>query len=212
MLPLIKVIPLSINNLASEPIAITNAYVNYEEQLVKFIYNEQIFPNANDTTVILEPSEEVLYGYAVFNISCLLTKSLTEDISSYITKHLYKITKGSIYIETNYTYSTYIELKYSYFLDEGKYSKVISGNKQIVNDVSYYNYKTLHFDVTAYYKYPIGIDQSYYLRKGKDKGSKVNIFESPFINALLNRLVMFMLKEKVFIMKMIIIYKYIWKC
>ena len=183
MLPLIKVIPLSINNLASEPIAITNAYVNYEEQLVKFIYNEQIFPNANDTTVILEPSEEVLYGYAVFNISCLLTKSLTEDISSYITKHLYKITKGSIYIETNYTYSTYIELKYSYFLDEGKYSKVISGNKQIVNDVSYYNYKTLHFDVTAYYKYPIGIDQSYYLRKGKDKGSKVNIFESPFINA-----------------------------
>ena len=183
MLPLIKVIPLSINNLASDPIAITNAYVNYEEQLVKFIYNEQIFPNANDTTVILEPSEEVLYGYAVFNISSLLTNSLTEDISSYITKHLYKITKGSIYIETNYTYSTYIELKYSYFLDEGKYSKVISGNEQIVNDVSYYNYKTLHFDVTAYYKYPIGIDQSYYLRKGKDKGSKVNIFESPFINA-----------------------------
>ena len=183
ILPLIKVIPLSINNLSSDPIAITNAYVNYEEQLVKFIYNEQIFPNANDTTVILEPSEEVLYGYAVFNISSLLTNSLTEDVSSYLTKHLYKITKGSIYIETNYTYSTYIELKYSYFLDEGKYSKVISGNEQIVNDVSYYHYKKLHFDVTAYYKYPIGIDQSYYLRKGKDKGSKVNIFESPFINA-----------------------------
>ena len=112
-MPLIKIIPLSINNLASNPIAIKSAYVNYEEQLVKFVYNEQIIPNKTETTIILEPSEEILYGYAVFNISSLLSNSIAEDGSSYINKHLHKITKGSIFIETNYTYSTYIELKYT---------------------------------------------------------------------------------------------------
>ena len=134
-----KVIPLSITNMGKTPVILKGVYTNYEDELVDFI-----FTNNNETSLI-EPSEEILYGYAVFDVN------IYKNVKKRGQECLHKITRGTIYIETNLTKNQYIEIEYSYFIDDGKYSDVVSGNEQFIDR----NIKisSIAFDIVTKFKF-----------------------------------------------------------
>ena len=141
-----KVIPLSITNIGKNDMMIKGVYFNYDDDLVEFVYNR------NNKTAVISPSDEILYGYAIFN-----AENINEDSESFNSK-LHKITRGTLYIETNATKNSIIEMKYSYFLDNGRYSGIVSGNEQFIEKSKM---NSISFDIVARFKFPIGIEQSY---------------------------------------------------
>ena len=141
-----KVIPVSITNIGKNDMLIKGVYLNYDDDFVEFVYNR------NNKTAVVSPSDEILYGYAIFNAD-----NINEDSESFNNK-LHKITRGAIYIETNATKSSIIEMKYSYFLDNGRYSGIVSGNEQFIEKSKM---SSMSFDIVARFKFPIGIEQSY---------------------------------------------------
>ena len=103
-----KLIPIEVTNNENYPLKISNVYMNYEEKFLQF-YN--IF---NDEYIILKPHEKIKFGYLIFNGKLDNVENLNEIEEI---ENLYKNNFGSIFIETNSTYKTMIEILYSYYLD-----------------------------------------------------------------------------------------------
>ena len=104
-----KLIPLEVTNNENYPLKISNVYLNYEEKFLQF-YN--IF---NDEDIILKPHETIKFGYLIFNGKLDNYVESFNEIEEI--ENLYKNNFGSIFIETNSTYKSMIELLYSYYLD-----------------------------------------------------------------------------------------------
>lgn len=163
-----KVIPLSITNMGKIPVIIKGVYTNYEDELIDFILSN------NNETSLIEPSEEILYGYAVFDVSNI-NNIKKEEI-------LYKIMRGMIYIETNLTKNQYIEIEFSYFIDDGKYSEIVSGNEQFIDRSV--KIPSIAFDVVTKFKFPIGVEQTYaYSQSSESEKKSILIADDKFIKA-----------------------------
>ena len=74
-----KVIPVSITNIGKNDMLIKGVYLNYDDDFVEFVYNR------NNKTAVVSPSDEILYGYAIFNAD-----NINEDSESFNNK-LHKI-------------------------------------------------------------------------------------------------------------------------
>ena len=117
----IRMIPLRILNDGIEYIKIGKVYINYDELFLQFHQN---FGGEN---IVLKPTEEVLFGYVIFNGN--LEKNL-EEILIKKKNFLGKLTKKLIYIETNSTSSRLVEIEYSYMAFINDELQEITGNLQ----------------------------------------------------------------------------------
>ena len=117
----IRMIPLRISNDGIEYIKIGKVYIDYDELFLQFHQN---FGGEN---IVLKPSEEVLFGYVIFNGN--LEKHL-EEILIRRKNFFGKLTKKLIYIETNSTNSPLVEIEYSYMAYINDELQEITGNLQ----------------------------------------------------------------------------------
>ena len=104
-----KLIPIEITNNEKQPLKVSKVYINYEEKFLQFNY---LFES---DYIILQPEETVKFGYLIFNGK--LDNYIQTFKDMYELDLLFKTTFGSIFIETNSTYKTMTEIKYSYYLD-----------------------------------------------------------------------------------------------
>ena len=118
----IRLIPLKIIN-GIDYIQLGKVYIDYDELFLQFHQN---FEGKN---IVLRPNEEVVFGYFIFNGN--LEKNL-ENILMKRTNFFGKITKKSIFIETNSTSSPLMEIEYSYMSYINNELQEISGNIQTV--------------------------------------------------------------------------------
>ena len=117
----IRMIPLRISNEGIEYIKIGKVYIDYDELFLQFHQN---FGGEN---IVLKPSEEVLFGYVIFNGN--LEKHL-EEILIRRKNFFGKLTTKLIYIETNSTNSPLVEIEYSYMAFINDELQEITGNLQ----------------------------------------------------------------------------------
>ena len=119
----IRMIPIKILNDGIDYIKIGKVYIDYDELFLQFHQN---FDGKN---IVLKPNEEVVYGYFIFNGN--LEKNL-ENILMKRTNFFGKITKKSIFIETNSTSTPLVEIEYSYMTFINNEIQEISGNIQTI--------------------------------------------------------------------------------
>ena len=137
-----KLIPLKVTNNENYPLKISNVYLNYEEKFLQF-YN--IY---NDEYIILKPHETIKFGYLIFNgklDNYIKNLNEIEEI-----ENLYKNNFGSIFIETNSTYKSMIEILYSYYLD---YNSVLNIDNKI-SQIKEQNF----FKISIELNQPFGIE------------------------------------------------------
>ena len=162
----IRMIPLRIMNDGIENIKIGKVYIDYDELFLQFHQN---FGGEN---IVLKPTEEVLFGYVIFNGN--LEKNLEKILFS--RKNFFgKEIKKSIYIETNNTNNHLVEIEYSYISYINNELQEISGNVQKIP----MNKEYMSFTINIKYKTPckLRIYNSY------APGDNITIYNDKFLTA-----------------------------
>ena len=137
----IRMIPLKVLNDGIETIMLGKVYIDYDELFLQFHQN---FRGEN---IVLKPTEEVLFGYVIFNGN--LEKNLEKIL--FTRKNFFgKIIKKSIYIETNNTNNHFVEIEYSYLSYINNEIQEISGNIQKIP----LNKENMSFAINIKYKKP----------------------------------------------------------
>ena len=159
-------IPLKILNNGIDYIKIGKVYIDYDELFLQFHQN---FDGKN---IVLKPNEEVVFGYFIFNGN--LEKNL-ENILMERTNFFGKITKKSVFIETNSTSSPLVEIEYSYMTFINNELQEISGNIQTIPK----NRGNFSFVTNVKFKNPVKLRiYNSYL-----PGENITIYNDRFLNA-----------------------------
>ena len=162
----IRMIPLKILNNGIDYIKIGKVYIDYDELFLQFHQN---FDGKN---IVLKPNEEVVFGYFIFNGN--LEKNL-ENILMKRTNFFGKITKKSIFIETNSTSSPLVEIEYSYMSFINNELQEISGNIQTIPK----NRGNFSFVTNVKFKNPVKLR----IYNSYQPGENITIYSDRFLNA-----------------------------
>ena len=162
----IRMIPLKILNDGIDYIKLGKVYIDYDELFLQFHQN---FGGEN---IVLKPNEEVLYGYVIFNGN--LEKNLEKLLFN--RKNFFgKITKKSIFIETNNTYNHLVEVEYSYLSYINNELQEITGNIQKIPE----NKENMTFSINVKYKNPCKLR----IYNSVPLGDNITIYSDKYLKA-----------------------------